>query len=153
MRATKTKVAVLKVLVFVVGDLHLAVRLDGIKKVIPMPEIFKSGDKLLGIAHFEEQEALVLDLFQKIYGQAATKDQGYLIVIEAAHSLYGLTVERLPMLKSVPLSEFRPVPSDYRTRDSLGITEQMAQIPDKDQTVTIFLLDQNRLLQLVEENR
>jgi chemotaxis signal transduction protein len=150
MRAYKPKTATLKVLLFSLGHLYLAIRLEGVQKVIPMPEVIKSGAKRLGVAHFEDREAIVLDLFQTIYDRSATKGNGYLVVLETDQNLYGITVPTLPMMKEIPVADFRPVPADYRDRDALGIAEQMTQIAlNPTQDVTVLLLDPQRLLNLV----
>jgi len=60
------------------------------------------------------------------------------------------TVPTLPMMKEVPVADFHPVPTDYRDRDALGIADQMTQISlNATQTVTLLLLDPQRLLNLV----
>jgi hypothetical protein len=54
------------------------------------------------------------------------------------------------MMKEVPVADFHPVPTDYRDRDALGIADQMTQISlNATQTVTLLLLDPQRLLNLV----
>jgi chemotaxis signal transduction protein len=152
MRSPRPQPATLKVLVFALGHLYLALRLDGIRKVIPMPEILKSGDKLLGIAHFETQEVMVLDLCRTIFGAPAGQPGGYLIVIQAIASLYGITVPSLPVIKTVAIADFHPVPTEYRALDTLGIAEQMAQITlDTAETVTVFLLDADQLVNLAAD--
>jgi chemotaxis signal transduction protein len=150
MLATKAKIATLRTLIFSVGELYLAVRLEGVKKVIPMPKIFKSGNKLLGITQADNQEVIVVDLYQRIYGQSATQTHGFLIVVQAENTLYGITAEVLPTMREIPLTEFHPVPPDYRDRDSLGIAEQMVQVTlDNKQVVTAFLLDPAHLRDLM----
>ena len=127
-RSTKPKIATLKVLVFSLGHLYLAMRLEGVEKVIPMPEVIKSGAKSLGVTHFEDREAIVLDLYQTIYNRSATKGDGYLVMLQTDQNLYGITVPTLPMMKELPVADFHPVPTDYRDRDALGIADQMTQI-------------------------
>lgn len=149
MLVTKAKIATLRTLIFSVGQLHLAIRLEGVKKVLPMPEIFKSGNKLLGLTQVDQQEVIVIDLYQKIYGQPAAQTRGFLIVVQAESSRYGMTAEILPTMKEIPLTDFHPVPPDYRDRDSLGIAEQMVQVTlDNKQVVTAFLLDPAHLRSL-----
>jgi chemotaxis signal transduction protein len=151
MLSTKQKVATAKLLVFSLGDLHLALRLEGVQKVIKMPQIFKSGDKFLGITQFENRDVIVLDLYRHIYGAPATHQKGHLIIVRAAENTFGLAVDTLPTMVDIPLSAFCPVSNDFRDRDSLGISESMVEITlHKDQKTMAFLLDSSLLLGLAE---
>lgn len=150
MPSTKTRTETLKMLVFPLSHLYLSVKLAGVKKVIPTPEIFKSGNEVMGITHFEEREAIVLDLHQAIYQCPAQKHQGFLVVIDINEQLYGITVEALPEMKELPLDELKPIPVEYRERDTLGIADFMTQVNlQNGRTITTFLLDSDRLLELV----
>jgi chemotaxis signal transduction protein len=147
MLAAKVKVATLKVLVFRVGTLYLALRLEGVKKVTPMPNILKSGDKFLGITQMEGEEVIVFDLYQKIYDRPAQESQGFLVTVQTNQNRYGITAAILPIMREIPLSEFRAVPADYRDRDTLGIADQMVEVTlDNKTVVTAFLLDPEQLL-------
>jgi hypothetical protein len=42
---------------------------------------------------------------------------------------------------TVPLTELRPIPEDYRKRDPLGIASHIASITQQGETQTIFLVD------------
>ncbi len=149
MRSPRPQQATLKVLIFPLESLYFALRLDAIRKVIPTPDIFKSGDKILGLAHFEDQEVMVLDLCGTVFRTSSHSAGSYLIVLQMMDQLYGITAPSLPLIKTVPLSDFHSVPTDYRTRDTLGVAEQMAQVDiQPGETVTIFLLEANQLLQL-----
>lgn len=153
MLLNKVKEATIKILVFPIGKLHLAAKLDGVIKVIRMPEIFKSGDKLLGIANFEDQEVIVVDIHEKIYGQSVSKAKGFLVIIQNTKNLCGITVPSLPTIKEIPLSALQPLPNEYRDRDTLGIASHIAQVPmdkDKDTMQTAFLLDAELLLKIAD---
>ena len=150
MRGYKPKIATLKVLLFPLGHLYLAIRLEGVQKVIPMPTVIKSGAKPLGITYFENQEVIVLDLFQTIYNRSAQRGDGFLVMLQTEQNLYGITVPTLPIMKEVPIADFHPIPADFRDRDALGIADQMTQIfLSPTQEVTLLLLDPQRLLNLV----
>jgi purine-binding chemotaxis protein CheW len=154
MLATRNQTATLKLLTFTVGHLHLALRLEGVKKVIPTPKIFKSSDTLLGLAQVEDQEVIVLDLHQTLYGQAATEASGFLIVVQTPTHRYGVTAAGLPTMREVATADFRAIPADYRDRDALGISDSMAQITlENQETTSIFLLDPGQLLHRVDPKR
>ena len=142
----KPKEATLQILVMPLQDLQLALRLEGIYKVIRMPEIFKSGRKALGVAHFEGEEAIVIDLHQKIYDCPNPQVEPYLIlVLSSAQRLYSIPAPSLPSLVTIPVSTLKPLPADYRDRDTLGIASHIATVGQGTETRTFFLLDPDRL--------
>jgi chemotaxis signal transduction protein len=167
MLGTKTKVATAKIMVFSVGDLSLGVRLEGVQKVMAMPTLHKGSNSFLGVTQVEDQEIVVLDLHHTLYGSFGMGNnvmgkntignntignKGYLMVVKSAQHLYGLTCLKLPTMVEIPLTDLRPVPAQYRDRDTLGIAEQMAQVTlDKNTVSMLFLLDPNCLTDLVQQ--
>jgi chemotaxis signal transduction protein len=147
--STKVKQAKAKVFVFQVGNLMFGARLESVLKVIPMPTLFKSGEKLLGVTNFEDQEVLVVDLCQQVFDRPLEDTKGFLLILVAT-TLYGVTVPTLPVLREVLLTDIHPIPSGYRDRDSLGIASHMIQIMDKEIAKTVFLIDTDLLLQLAD---
>ncbi len=141
----------LRVMSFKVGHLHLALSLEGVQKVIPKPTVLKGNQPFLGLTQIDDQEIIVLDLYQRILGTAAPENTGFLVIFQAKLNTYGLTTASLPAMQEIPLETIRPVPTDYRDRDALGIAAQMAEIPQGDaQSITLLLLDPDALLQLVQ---
>ncbi|MEB3295268.1 MAG: chemotaxis protein CheW [Synechococcales bacterium] len=135
-----------RLLFFPIGQLFFALRLDGVAKIIPLPPVFKSGDRTLGMTQWQDQEIIVIDLHQQIYQRPAVvtpqqKDFLIIVAIEAAnHGLpslehqsssrmfYGIPATQLPILKAIPDVDLHTIPNDYRDRDPLGIAEAMVQI-------------------------
>jgi chemotaxis signal transduction protein len=137
-----TQTTTISMLVAPFGNLSLAVSMVGVQKVIRTPEIFKSGERSLGMARFEGREVIVVDLHQKIYGAANPQYEKYVIVTEIPNGqLYGILCTKLPTLVTVPWEELRPLPEDYRKRDPLGIASHVASIAHNGNTQTIFLVD------------
>ncbi|CAN1212480.1 chemotaxis protein CheW [Tumidithrix helvetica PCC 7403] len=154
MLKTKVKEATLKILMFPLGNLFLAVKLEGVKKVIPMPAIAKSGNKLLGITNFEDQEIVVVDLHQKILNASNAIVSRYLIVVQSElEALYGIPVISLPEMLEVPLSMIHPIPDDYRNHDTLGIADRVTQISVMAETRTIFLLSSNSIINFIRKEK
>lgn len=153
MLGTKTKVtATLKMMVFKVENLFLGIELESIQKVVAMPTIHKGGNSLLGVTQVEDRQIVVLDLYHTIYGVSAQQGKGYFIIVKAGDKRYGLTTATLPTMAQIPLTDFCPVPAEYRDRDTLGIADRMAQVAlDKNQVTTVFLLDPMRLTDLVRQ--
>lgn len=139
-----------KLLIFPVGNLWLSLALEGVKKVIPRPEIVKGRQAYLGLCYFENQEVTVIDLSQKVLGQALESGKSYLIVVQSPKGLYGITVSNLPLMRDVASNQLHPVPAEYRERDTLNIASHMVQISlQPNQTETVFLLDEKRLIELI----
>jgi chemotaxis signal transduction protein len=146
----KVKEAKAKILVFPIGDLMFGAKLEAVLKVIPMPTVYKSGEKLIGVANFEEHEVLVIDLYQRVFNRPLTGAKGFLLILVSINALYGVTVGKLPILREVPLSDLHPLPANYRERDSLGIASHMIQLVEKELPQTVFLIDTELLLQITE---
>ncbi len=144
------RLTTVKLLIFPVGNLWLSLALEGVKKVIPRPEIIKGRQPYLGLCYFENQEVTVIDLSQKILGQAFRSDKSYLIVVQSPKGLYGITVTKLPLMRDVPSNQLHPVPAEYRERDTLNIASHMLQVSlQPNQAETVFLLDEKRLIELI----
>jgi chemotaxis signal transduction protein len=144
------RLTTVKLLIFPVGNLWLSLALEGVKKVIPRPEIIKGRQPYLGLCYFENQEVTVIDLSQKILGQEFRSDKSYLIVVQSPKGLYGITVTKLPLMRDVPSNQLHSVPAEYRERDTLNIASHMLQVSlQPNQAETVFLLDEKRLIELI----
>ena len=143
----------LKFLIFTMGNLNLAIGIDSVIRIIPLPKIHRSGDKLLGIAMYEDQEVLVIDLYKRIYNQETNITKGFLVIFAGNNSLCGITINTLPNVEDVPLLSLRMLTSEYRDRDTLGIATQIMQIPiKKSEPQTVFLLDYELLLKMTSSD-
>lgn len=131
------------------GNLNLAMGINSVVRIIPLPKIHRSGDKLLGMTTYEEQEVLVIDLHKQIYGQEIDISKGFLVIFAGKNSLYGITIATLPNVEDVPVSMVQPLPREYRDRDTLGIASHMMQASiKKSEPQTVFLLDSELLLKM-----
>ena len=143
----------LKFLIFTMGNLNLAIGIDSVIRIIPLPKIHRSGDKLLGIAMYEDQEVLVIDLYKRIYNQETNITKGFLVIFAGNNSLCGITIDTLPNVEDVPLLSLRMLTSEYRDRDTLGIATHIMQIPiKKSEPQTVFLLDYDLLLKMTSSD-
>lgn len=149
---TQTQSSILKVLAFPLGNLYLGLRLDLVQKIIPTPEIFRSGEKPIGIAHFDDQEVIILDPYQKLYRCPNPHEVSYVIIVQnARQDLYGVLVSTVPTLRELPLSTLRLLPSAYRKGDTLGVASHVALVSDEKKDWTIFVLDLDRLYSAVAD--
>ncbi len=146
-----TSTATVPVLVFPLKHLSLALRLEWVIKVIPLPEIFGSGQKAMGVAHFEDREITILDPYRQLYGVPNPAPFRYVVVVQpTSGNDYGIPVTTLPVFQELPLKSLRSLPSSYRQGDTLGIASHVALIPTHpDQTQTIFLLDVEALWEAI----
>jgi purine-binding chemotaxis protein CheW len=141
-------VATLPVLIITLRNLNLAIRMEGVKKVIPLPPIFRSSHGFLGVANLESQGVIVIDLYQKIYGTPHPEHQGYLITLQAGGDLlYGIPSLTLPVMARIPTEGLHPLSPDYRDRDALGIASHLISMEHGGEQRTIFLVDMAKIWQ------
>lgn len=140
----------LKLLLFSLGNLNLALPIDAVKKVINYTPIHGSGLSSFGIANIDNQELTVIDLHKKLFKVSQTQisgEKGYLIlVINSLGEYFGIWVQETPTLQDIPLSQLRVLPESYRRSDTLYIASHVMVIPQKNNPKTVFLLDIDRLL-------
>ncbi|MBD2102873.1 chemotaxis protein CheW [Leptolyngbya sp. FACHB-261] len=138
-----------RVIVFSIGELTLALHIEVVYKIISNTLVFGSGLSNVGIAHLGEHELTILDLQQNLYqnrtpGQAVTAD--YVIVIQSSNGeFYGIPVSVAPTIMELPISTIRVLPESYRNADTLGIATHTAVI-EAEKPLTLFLLDVYQLL-------
>ncbi len=144
--ANQPKVLQVKALVVTIQDLKLAIPLAMVLKVIRTPNIFKSGDKWMGITQSDQEGLLVLDLYRKIYGKDNPQPAEHLVVVRGPDRMMGIPVAALPSMVSFAADRLQPLPPDYRDRDTLGVASHLAVLQQGTQTETLFLLDPDRLL-------
>nr|WP_157867603.1 chemotaxis protein CheW [Gloeothece citriformis] len=143
-------VKTLKLLIFTVGKLNLALPIERVKKVVNYTPIHGSGLSFVGVAHVGEQEITVIDLHQRLFHeseaiQSGTK--GYLIMAKNNQGeLFGIWVGKTPTLIDVSLNQIRELPASYRRSDTLQIASHVTVIQEKEQSLTVFIIDSDQLL-------
>jgi chemotaxis signal transduction protein len=148
LRPTTPIVPQIKALMVQIKDLKLAIPLDILIKVIRTPSnIFKSGDKWMGMTQLDQDSLLVLDLYRKIYGTDNPTPVENLVIVRDRQAsltqLLGIPVSHLPSIISFPADSLKPIPEDYRNMVVLN----PATNPD-----TIFILDTTRLF-IIDSDR
>jgi chemotaxis signal transduction protein len=138
---------IIKTLVITVSNLHLAIPLPLIAKVIKTPMVLKSGNKWMGVAQADQDSLLVLDLYHKIYGQENPQPAQHLVILKTPDRHVGIPVVNLPSMMDIAVADLRPLPADYRDRDTLGIASHLIAAKPGTQAETVFLLDMDRILQ------
>ena len=148
--------SVLKFVVFPMGNLHLALRIESVYKVVNHSSTYGSGLGSVGVTHLGEGEITVVDLHQRFFKSTQNAEfnpSTYLVVVQnTTGELYGIPVAETPALMEVPLSMIRVLPESYRRADTLDVASHVAVIPQENGVqLTIFLLDVDRLLPIFQE--
>ncbi len=140
----------IKLVVFTIGNLMVALHIDSVQKIISYSPLHNSGLSHLGIIHLNEQEITAIDLHKLLFKspqERYTSKNGKLVIAKKrSGELFGILVDETPSLLDLPLKNFRVIPDSYRRADTLEIASHVIVIPqEKDQKSTIFLLDPERL--------
>lgn len=147
--------SLLKIVVFNMGSLSLALRIDSVYKVVNHSSTYGSGIGAVGVTHLGNSEITVVDLHQRFFRASqmnSANSTSYLIVVQnTTNELYGIPVDDTPALMEVPLSMIRILPESYRRADTLDVASHVAVIPQNGASLTVFLLDVDRLLPIFQE--
>jgi purine-binding chemotaxis protein CheW len=134
-----------------VGSLHLALSVNAVKKVLRYIPVYSSGLNHFGVANVDGKEVTVIDLHQRLFKTPQSQisgQNGYLILAKNSQGeSFATWVSNTPALQDVSLSSIRVLPESYRRSDTLAIASHVLALTDKDHTLTVFLLDVDRLLQ------
>lgn len=151
----------LKLIVFKIGNLNFALRIESVYKVVDRTPVYSSGLNHVGVAHMGDslrdnsaaREITVVDLnWQFFQSSSMSESGGYLAIVQSTTGeFYGIPVVNTPVLIEVPLSMFRVLPESYRRADTLEVASHVAVIPQQGATLTVFLLDVDLLLPLFQK--
>lgn len=139
----------IKLLVFEIGKLTLALPILHVKKIIKQNEVHGSGLSHINLTHLPDTEVAIIDLHQKLFGVSLTdqKTTGYFIISkDIAGETLGIAISAAPTLIEVSSDQIRLIPDTYRRADTLEIASHVAIIPQNDITLTVFILDLLRLV-------
>ncbi|NJN59581.1 MAG: chemotaxis protein CheW [Leptolyngbyaceae cyanobacterium SL_5_9] len=140
----------LQLVVFRIGNLKLALRIEVVYKVVPFRSVHGSGLNSVGIAHVDHFEVTVIDLHQRLFKSSPKSSPveeavaRLIVAISSSGELYGLPTAETPTLLEIPLSRIRVLPESYRRSDTLDIASHVAVVPQSGSTLTIFLIDGDR---------
>ena len=141
--------SLIKLLVFEIGKLTLALPILQVQKVVKQNEVHGSGLSHVNLTHLAEQEVAIVDLHQKLFGVSLTQAEatGYFIISKnIAGEPLGIVVSQAPTLIDVQREQIRLLPDSYRRADTLAIASHVAIIPQEKTTLTIFILDLLKLI-------
>ena len=139
----------LKVVVFSIGNLKLALRIETAYKVLNQTPVYGIGSSGVGIANVGDRDVTVVDLHRQLFRSSNVSEgvnKGYLLIIQnKAGELYGIPVAGVPALMELPLANIRVLPQSYRHADVFGFATHVCHIPQAE-ALTIFLLDVDQML-------
>ncbi len=145
----------LKLVVFGIGSLNLALRIESVYKVLNHTSVYSSGLNHVGVAHVGDGEVTVVDLYRRFFKSNQTSESNpssYLVLVKnTTGELYGIPVADTPVLMEVPLSTIRVLPESYRRADTLEVASHVAVIHQEGTPLTVFLLDVDLLLPVFQE--
>ena len=151
-RAVPTDNSSIKLLVFEIGKLTLALPILQVQKVIKYQDIHGSGLSHVNLIHLEQQQVVVVDLHQKLFKvklhqTSSNSNKGYFIISKkATGELLAIAVSQSPTIIDVNRDRIRALPETYRRADTLGIASHVALIFESETPLTIFILDLDRLI-------
>ena len=141
----------LKLLVFKIGKLTLALPILQVQKVVKYDPVHGSGLSHVNLAHLGDREVAIVDLHQKLFKVSlpqSSQNKGYFIISKnIAGEPLGILVSESPALIDVHTAQIRLIPESYRRADTLAIASHVAVVPQDDETSqTIFILDLKELV-------
>lgn len=134
----------IKLLVFTIGKLNLALPILQVQKVVRQNQVYGSGLSHVNLTHLQEQEIAIVDLHQKLFGISLNQPEakGYFIISKnVAGETLGIVVNQAPTLMDVPLEQIRLLPEAYRRSDTLEIASHVTVVSQAETITTIFILD------------
>ena len=139
-----------KFLVFSVGKLNLALSVTIVEKILNYTAIHSSGTTATGIVHLENRSVTVIDLYQRLFNikqaNVSHAKQFLILAKNSQNESFGIVINETPTLFDVSLSQIRVLPASYRQNDTLNIASHVMIIPYKEDSLTVFLLDCDRLV-------
>lgn len=151
----RTTASLIKLIVFNIGRVNLALRIESVYKVVNHTSTYGSGRGTVGVTHLGEGEITVVDLHQRFFQASQISESNlssYLIVVQnITGELYGIPVTETPTLIEVTRAMIRVLPESYRRADTLDVASHVAVIPQDGTPLTIFVLDVDRLLPIFQE--
>jgi chemotaxis signal transduction protein len=146
-------------------DVALFLAIEDVAKIIPLPEVRLSGQRVLGLSEIDQQQVIVVDLQYPLYGRNQDLSSGYLILLHPHKGLqYGIATPALPMIQAIATARVEPWHhSDSSSgSDSSGVSDQQADILYQIATHQIaphgkvtqlpgYWLDSHRMIQSVRQ--
>jgi purine-binding chemotaxis protein CheW len=149
-QSSKITTEKVKMLVFPIGNLNVALHIDTVKKVINYNTIFGSGLNHYGLVNIGDEQITVIDLHKKLFNLSQnlnSEDKKYLLLaINSVNETFGILIITTPELYDFSLENIRELPPSYRRADTLKIASHVSVIVEENEEKTIFILDPDELI-------
>ena len=140
----------LPLIVFKIGTLNLALRVESVYKVVEYKPIDGSDLNPFGVTTIGERQVTIVDLYRRFFRLDQNSEYfpgEYLVIVcNTGGELYGIIVNDTPKFLEVPLSSIRVLPESYRRANTLGVASHVAIIPQQAEKLTVFVLNLDLLL-------
>lgn len=168
--STRAKDATQQLIVFHLEEEGFALPIRSVQKVIPMGNLYGGSQGTgLGLTLYQDQELLVINVGQRIFKNAPTRDFGqpppqgqekleaqeeqptktaqrFLLIVQSSRlELIGLPIDSPPSLQRVPESAFTPLTATYIAEGNLQCVS--ALVLQKNGEPPLFLLNPEKLVQ------
>jgi chemotaxis signal transduction protein len=142
----------MKVVVFPIGSLNCAINIFSIYKVVKSTRFYGEDNNWVSMTRVGDREVTILDLRRRLFPNElgeATSTQVYIIVLQNSQGdLYGIPVNGIPSLIDLAVDQIRVLPDSFRQANALGIASHVAIVPQSSESLTLFLLDTEFLLDI-----
>ncbi|MGI0482811.1 chemotaxis protein CheW [Geminocystis sp. CENA526] len=149
-QSSKTNIQKVKLLIFSIGNLNVALHIDTVQKVVNYTTIFGSGLNYYGLVNIDGKEITVIDLHKRLFNTPqilTSEDKKYLLLaINSEGETFGILIKSTPELYDISLDTIRELPLSYRRADTLKIASHVTVMEEEDQQKTIFILDPDELI-------
>lgn len=142
-----------QLLTFQIRNEWFALPLAALQRVVPMNRIHgQQGELGIGVARYEGQELLVIDVGSRLFPKSLAADRSteheferHMIILQApSGDMIGLPIDSRPTLKRVPASSLTALPPSYTSLAHVQCVSGMVILEDQKQSY--FLLDWERLV-------
>jgi chemotaxis signal transduction protein len=126
------KSTTIELVVFEIASISFGIPMTKINRVI--------SNVFLGEDYTLTQDVEIMDLHQRLTGIEISDFNAIAIYTGADRQLYGIPIETVPILMTIPLDRIRTIPQAIRTKNPLGIASHIAMISNSELELTIFIL-------------
>ena len=137
----------LRLIVMSLGELTLACRIESVYKVVSHSQVHSSGLGYTGVTHIDDHAVVVIDLHHKLFNIPTANKHGYFVILKPqVGDLLAIPVTTSPNLMDIQRDHIRILPESYQQSDTLAIASHVAVVPHGEDTLTLFVIDENTLI-------
>jgi chemotaxis signal transduction protein len=147
----------LKVVSFAIAGYRLGLPMEAVLRVVNCPLELQNRSGMVELIHLGSHAITVLNLHShlalKQVSQRSDAQQFLVVTPSSPGEFCAIRVDTPPDLVELPLAMIRKLPQPYRNGHPLNIASRVAVLPQGKATLAVFLLDMNRVLEVVASER